>query len=212
MDFSTHFSKKRWHSCLLAWLRAFAVLIVVCGVQAQVPSVPSDTFGLKVERSDDEILISTQAQFELTSAVEDALQKGLPIYFIAEAEVMRERWYWYDKRVGAAERHLRLAYQPLSRRWKLTTSAGASRSGSLGLTLTQNFDSLAQALTSIKRISRWKIADVAELDSSLRYRVEFGFRLDLNQLPLPFQIGAIGQSDWNVSISSSAPLILDQVK
>lgn len=206
MDSFTHFSKKNWLNSLAVKLCAFAVLIAIFSAHAQVPA---DTFGLKVERADGEILISTQAQFELTPAVEDALQKGLPLYFIAEAEVMRERWYWYDKRVAAAERHLRLAYQPLSRRWKLTTSSGVSRGGSLGLTLTQNFDSLAQALASIKRISRWKIADIAELDSSQRYRVEFVFRLDLNQLPLPFQIGAIGQSDWNVSIFSNAPLILD---
>lgn len=205
----THFFKKNWLSCLAAWLRALVILIVACSVQAQVAG---DPFALKVERSDDEILISTQAQFELTSAVEEVLQKGLPLYFIAEVEVTRERWYWYDKKVVAAERHLRLAYQPLSRRWKLTTSSGIARSGSSGLTLMQSFDSLAQALASIKRISRWKIADVADLDSSQRYRVEFTFRLDLNQLPLPFQIGAIGQSDWNVAISSSAPLLLDQMK
>lgn len=167
---------------------------------------------LKVERADDEILVTAQVQFELPSAVEDALQKGVPLYFVAEADILRERWYWYDKKVAAAERHLRLAYQPLTRRWRLTVTSGASRSGSLGLSLNQNLDTLAQALSAVKRISRWKIADVAELDATLQYKVEFRFRLDLSQLPLPFQIGAMGQNDWNVGVNLVAPLSLDLVK
>ena len=32
---------------------------------------------------DDEVLLSAQVQFELSSAVEDALLKGIPMYFVA---------------------------------------------------------------------------------------------------------------------------------
>jgi hypothetical protein len=167
---------------------------------------------LRVERADDEILLSAQVQLELPQAVEDALQKGLPLFFIAEAGILRERWYWYDKKIATAERHLRLAYQPLTRRWRLTVTAGAIKGGSLGLSLNQNFESLSQALAIVKRISRWKIADAADLDAATKYRVEFRFRLDLSQLPLPFQIGALGQNDWNVAVNLDTPLSLDPVK
>ena len=34
---------------------------------------------------------------EIPSAVEDALLKGIPMVFLAEADILRERWYWYDK-------------------------------------------------------------------------------------------------------------------
>ena len=30
-------------------------------------------------------------------------------------------------------------------------------------------------------------------------RLEFSFRLDLSQLPRPFQIGVAGQSDWAIA-------------
>ena len=191
------------------WLRVCSILVCASIAQAQgVGSGPS----LVVERIEDDILVSSQVQFDLPPAVEDALQKGLPLYFVLEADILRERWYWYDKKVSSAERHIRIAYQPLTRRWKLTVTSGAPKSGSLGLSLNQNFDTLAQALAVIKRVLRWKIADVSGLDSALNYKVQFRFWLDLSQLPLPFQIGAIGQSDWNVAVTQSAPIPTELLK
>jgi hypothetical protein len=166
----------------------------------------------QIERLEDEIVLSAQVAFELPAAVEDALLKGVPLFFVNEAEVLRERWYWYDKKISAAERHLRLAYQPLTRRWRLNVTAGAGRDASLGLALNQSFDTLAQVLSAIKRVSRWKIADANELDLNQKYKVEFRFRLDLNQLPRPFQIGALGQSDWDIAATSSSVLVLASQK
>jgi hypothetical protein len=166
----------------------------------------------QVERIDDEVVVSAQMAFELPAAVEDALLKGIPLFFVMEADVLRERWYWYDKKINSVERHLRLAYQPLTRRWRLNVTAGAGREVSLGLALNQSFDTLAQVLSAIKRVSRWKIADVNELDGSQKYKVDFRFRLDLNQLPRPFQIGALGQSDWDIAATSSSLLALTAPK
>ncbi len=166
----------------------------------------TDISQFQVERIDDEIVLSAQLDFELPAAVEDALLKGIPLFFVTELDLLRERWYWYDKKLNTRERHIRLTYQPLTRRWRLVVMAGTGDGGRLGLTLNQSFNTLPQALMGIKRLSRWKVADVSELDAKLKYRVEFRFRLDLNQLPRPFQIGAIGQSDWNIAATISAPL------
>jgi hypothetical protein len=209
MDFITRCFKSRWPDRVRFRLLTCALLLLAGLAQAQGSGELSQ---LRVERADEEILLSAQVQLDLPQAVEDALQKGLPLFFIAEAGILRERWYWYDKKIATAERHLRLAYQPLTRRWRLTVTAGAIKGGSLGLSLNQNFDSLSQALAIAKRISRWKIADAADLDSATKYRVEFRFRLDLSQLPLPFQIGALGQNDWNVAVNLDTLLSLDPVK
>lgn len=206
MVFITHFFKSGWFKQATRWVCLCGLLLAVGLVQAQNAAEISQ---LRVDRLDDEILVSAQVQFELPSTVEDALQKGVPLFFVSEAEILRERWYWYDKRVGLAERHLRLAYQPLTRRWRLTVTSGAAKGSGLGLSLNQNFDTLSQALATIKRVSRWKIADATELDTSLKYRVEYRFKLDLSQLPLPFQIGTLGQADWDVTVTLQTPLSLD---
>lgn len=171
-----------------------------------------DLASFELERGSEELSLSAQLQFELSSTVEEALLKGIPMVFVAEADVLRERWYWYDKTVVSSTRQFRLAFLPLTRRWRLTTSSGASNTTGQGLALNQSFDSLAQALAAIKRISRWRIAAGSELDPALRYRFDFRFRLDLGQLPRPFQIGAIGQSDWDISVTRSEPLVPEAAK
>jgi hypothetical protein len=64
----------------------------------------------------------------------------------------------------------------------------------------------------MKRISRWKIADMADLDPTVKYKVEFRYRLDLGQLPRPFQIGTLGQSEWDITATSVTPLSFENVK
>jgi len=167
---------------------------------------------LRLERADDALWLSTQLQFDLSPAVVDALHKGIPIFFVAEADVLRERWYWINQKVVTAKRQFRLAYQPLTNRWRLNISSGEVVEAALGLALNQNFDTWGEALNTVRRISRWKIADASELAPNGRYLIEFRFRLDLAQLPRPLQIGTLGQSDWSVALASEQVLEGEQGK
>lgn len=209
MAFITRCCRNRWPDSALRQLCIW-VLVALAGVcQAQVATeVPQ----FQVERLEDEVLVSAQVAFELPPAVEEALLKGIPMVFVTEATVLRERWYWYDRKLASVQRHMRLAYQPLTRRWRLNVTAGAGREGSVGLALNPSFDTLEDALSAIKRVSRWRVADTADLESGLKYKVNFSFRLDLSQLPRPFQIGALGQSDWDLAAAASTTLTLALVK
>ncbi|MDP3309548.1 MAG: DUF4390 domain-containing protein, partial [Polaromonas sp.] len=71
---------------------------------------------------------------------------------------------------------------------------------------------LAEALAAIQRISRWRIADAAEIDAASRHNVEFRFRLDLSQLPRPFQIGVAGQRDWTIAVEDSRQLVAEPIR
>lgn len=155
---------------------------------------------LRVERADDGVHLSAAVSFALPSVVEDALMKGIPMFFVVEADIYRDRWYWTDLRVASAARTIRLAYQPLTRRWRVNIASGLiSSSGGLRATLNQNYETLVEALSAIQRVARWKIADNADLPADTVYQLEFSFRLDLSQLPRPFQIGMAGLSEWNIS-------------
>jgi len=194
---------------LLGWL-ATAVLGLSMAL-AQTP-VGTERPLLRLERADDALWLSTQLQFDLSPAVVDALHKGIPIFFVAEADVLRERWYWINQKVVTAKRQFRLAYQPLTNRWRLNISSGEVVEAALGLALNQNFDTWGEALNTVRRISRWKIADASELAPNGRYLIEFRFRLDLAQLPRPLQIGTLGQSDWSVALASEQVLEGEQGK
>jgi hypothetical protein len=162
---------------------------------------------LRLERSEEGVLLSATVRFELPQVVEEALQKGIPMFFVMEAVLYRDRWYWYDREIARATRHMRLSYQPLTRRWRLTVSPTVI--GNSGVALGQNFDSQEEALAAVQRVSRWKVADPADVSQDERHNVEFRFRLDVSQLPRPFQIGAVGQADWNISASRNQRLSTD---
>ena len=209
MAFITH-SLKKWLSLLARQGGAvFFALALSTSALAQNTVVANE---FRLERVADEVFLSTQLQFELPSVVEDALIKGVPIYFLAEAETLQVRWYWWNRRATIAQRHMRIAFQPLTRRWRLNTSSGLGSDASQGIALNQSFESLDQVLATVKRITNWKIADVSALDPALTHRIEFRFRLDLTQLPRPFQIGAVGQSGWELATSMDAPLPTETTK
>lgn len=209
MDFFTLFCK---NGQIRRVLRLFFVCALLGAAAVRAQNITEIT-QLRVERSEDEWQLSAQMQFEIPTPVEDALLKGIPMVFVASAEVLRERWYWwYDKKIVSSERSMRLAYQPLTRHWRVNVNSGSAVASGVGLALNQSFETLEQALTAIKRVTKWKIADAADLDAGTKYKVDFRFRLDLGQLPRPFQIGAIGQSDWDISASVLTPLVTEVTK
>jgi hypothetical protein len=187
-----------WIRSLVGWVRhaggavlaAFALSLALGGARAE--PVTLDSFELT--RSDDGLALSFAARFELSKPIEEALQKGVPLFFVAQAEVFRDRWYWADKRLAQATRTWRLAFQPLTRKYRVTYGG-----------LSQHYDSLPDALTAVTRSVNWKLVDAAQLDDGKHY-VEFSYQLDNTQLPRPMQIGIGGQSDWSFKVERTRRL------
>jgi hypothetical protein len=172
-------------------LRAL-LLLLSFGIGLAHAENPVQLEELVLQRSDEGIYLSTRLGFELPQSLEDALSRGLPLGFVMQADVMRERWYWSDKLVSRTERFVRLSFQPLSKRWRVYVSAQPIQSTGLGVSLGQSFESLSEALQSIQRISRWRIGDASVIDIANKQRLEFRFKLDLTQLPQPLQFGVLG--------------------
>lgn len=207
------FTMRCWKSKLLRRLLSGAGLLfcLLAAPTAQAQSA-ADLLQLRADRVAGEVVVTANVGFELPAVVEDALMKGIPLFFMLEADLLQDRWYWYDKRVTGVQRQLRLAYQPLTRRWRVNATGLAGGDNSQGLALSQNFETLAEAMATVKQVSRWKVAELGESEPTSKYRVEFRFRLDLGQLPRPFQIGAIGQSEWDIQTSGRVALRTEAAK
>ena len=198
MVFITHSLK----NAALDAIARFVLVACVCLLMAPRPSAaaPTEITRLRVERADDGVYLSANVRFDLPAVVEDALLKGIAIFFVVEADIYRDRWYWTDPRVASAARTLRLAYQPLTGRWRVNIVSGLITSSSgLRATLNQNYETMPEALSAIQRLTRWKIAEASEVEADANYALDLNFRLDLSQLPRPFQIGVAGQRDWTIS-------------
>ena len=202
----------RHMACFAAMVfRRFPAALMLClGLLQLSPNAQAADIGqLKVERAEDGVYLSANVRFELPMPVEDALVKGIAMFFVIEADIYQSRWYWTDRRVASAARTIRLAYQPLTRVWRVNIVNGVVQGASgLRATLNQNYDSLTDALSAVQRLSSWRVADNADLEPDATYKLDFSYSLDLSQLPRPFQIGVVGQKDWTISAQRTERLQL----
>lgn len=160
---------------------------------AQSPGVELTSLRLGVVEG--QLVLDFTARLQLSRTVEDALHRGVPVYFVAQATLYRSRWYWRDERVARVQRSWRLAYQPLTSSWRVGLGA-----------ITQSFPTLPEALSTIANVPGWHLADPSQLDPDGRHYVEFSFRLDTSQLPSPMQIGLTTQTDWALGIERTLRL------
>lgn len=150
---------------------------------------------LQLSRVDGALMVEFLAQVTLPRAVEDALQRGVPIYFAAQATLWRNRWYWRDERIARVGRTWRLAYQPLTSTWRVGLGG-----------LSQSFPTLAEAMVVVTRTAQWRLAELAQVDPDSRHYVEFFWRLDTSQLPSPMLIGLTGASDFSLGAERTLKL------
>jgi hypothetical protein len=150
---------------------------------------------LELHRQDGELTLDFDARLTLPKSVEDAMQRGVPVYFVAEATLYRTRWYWRDERVARVQRSWRVVYQPLTSTWRVGFGG-----------FNQSFQSLSEALSVVSRSSRWKVAELTQLDGDSKHYLEFSYRLDNSQLPSPMQLGLGSQAEWVLGVERSLRL------
>ena len=173
---------------LLRWLPAAVALC--CGIALAM------TEGMFVKSAQLRLLgggYYLDANFEagLTPTLEDALNKGLPLHFVIEFDLIYPRWYTaylWNKSVAEWEQHSRLSYNALTRQYRLSFGS-----------LHQNFDALNDALALLGRVRPRFVVDADVLDEGKVYEAAIRMRLDTSQLPKPFQINALASRDWNLS-------------
>jgi hypothetical protein len=150
---------------------------------------------VRVENGEPGLALSVQFAFDLPPVLEEAVNRGIALYFVIDFEAYRQRWYWFDRKLVDTALTYRLTYSPLTRQYRLARGA-----------LAQPFDSLGEALATLRRVRGWRVADAAQLAGG-DVRASVRLRLDTSQLPKPFQVNAITNRDWSLS-SDWSPVAL----
>ena len=166
------------------WLFAGILLgLLMPVVQAQSIQWRSATLAIV----DDSWTTNADFDIELSPRMEEVLGNGVALYFVAELELTRPRWYWLDERVLSERLTMRLGYQPLLRQYRLSSGV-----------LYRNFSSLSEALQELGRIRGWQVAERERLKPGEPYKVFVRMRFDSSQLPRLMQVGPGAARDWNL--------------
>lgn len=167
----------------MRWLALALLFLALTAGAAEIEVKGADiTLGEEAWQLDAEFGI------ELGHRLEEVVSRGVALYFVAEFELTRARWYWVDEHVIGRKQTWRLSYNALTRQYRLSSGA-----------LHQNFATLGEALGVLARLRNWAIADKAQLKAGEPYNAALRLKLDLTQLPKPFQVTAIGNKDWNIT-------------
>lgn len=142
-----------------------------------------------LEPSEEGLRLSASFVFDLNRGLEDALIRGVPLYFTTEVDISRERWYWFDQTAVSTSRTIRISYNVLTRQY-YAAAVGQ---------LQQSFPTLEDALLLVRRPSRWVVAPPGTLKPGVTYDVTVKMGLDVAQLPKPFQVHALNSSDWRLA-------------
>ena len=142
----------------------------------------------ELERVEGDWLLNASFQIELAPGLEDAVQKGVVLYFQTEFELTRGRWYWFEEKSVITQRQTRLSYQPLTQQYRIASEG-----------FTFSAPTISEALQAVGSMGGWRVIDNSQLDQNKLYQAALRMSLDLSKLPKPFQVNALNNRDWSIS-------------
>jgi hypothetical protein len=165
---------------------AFLALLATSMRVAVAGDIPVTSASLSVDG--DEILLAAEFEVDLTPALEQALDKGVPLYFTIELELSRPRIMWFPDKVASWSITYRISYSSLTRQYRVS-------SGPLG----QTFESLGDVERFIGHVASRPVASTSDVAKGVQYEAAVRMKLDVNQLPKPFQVNALASRDWQLA-------------
>ncbi len=133
-------------------------------------------------------MLNADLEISLGEKVEAAINKGVPVEFVYEFELVRPRLLWLDAEEAKKSTRIKVSYHALSRQY-LVTQDGRQTS----------HDILSEAMIELVQLYDWKVFNKSIIEPSKKYQAILSMRLDQSKLPKAIQVDAIGSEDWNLA-------------
>lgn len=178
-----------WHAVCARLAAALGLALGLALALMPASAAHADTIEIRdvrLEAGDDGWTLRTELALELSGRLEEAVNKGVPLFFNLEFELIRPRWYWLDEKTLQAGQTYKLSYHALTQSYRL--SAG---------TLYQSFATLNEALRLLAR-PRLFAVERQKVTPGESYTAQVRMRLDVAQLPKAFQIDRLTSREWSL--------------
>jgi hypothetical protein len=167
---------------------AMAILLVASLFSPEARAEGIEVASAAIEHSDDGWNLDAAFDVQFSPRLEEAVNRGVPVYFIVEFELARPRSYWFDEKTVQLSQTYKITYTPLLRQYRLAVG-----------NVYQNFTRFEEVTRVLSRLRGWHVADKGALKKDEVYQAGIRMRLDTAQLPKPFQLNAIASRDWNLA-------------
>ena len=165
---------------------AFLLAFIVAAPVANAEGIALKS--ARVEAVDEGWQIDAEFDIQFSPKLEEAVNRGVPLYFVLDFEMTRPRWYWFDEKPVHFSQTYKISYTPLLRQYRLSVGS-----------VYQNFSTFEEVTRVLSRLRGVAIADHNAIKKDSAYQASVRLRLDTAQLPKPFQLNAIASRDWSLS-------------
>lgn len=160
------YKRKAVPQCLCtAWLCALCALCIAAGLQpSRVSAQTASNQGhiaiqsASLRKSAVGLQLVATADIQLSPEMRQGLNSGVPLQFIVDFRIKRNRPYWFDDTLLEHQHRLSLIYYELTRHYRLQ-SLTTGESG--------NYRSLLTALETLGRLQGIVVSELEEFDSDM---------------------------------------------
>jgi Domain of unknown function (DUF4390) len=142
----------------------------------------------ELQPQDDYYSLNADVDINFNDALEEAVNKGVPLNFLIEFQIVSPRKYWFDDEIVTISHSVALSYHALSRQYLVNRGAHQ-----------KSFESLSEARQELAQIKDWRVLDKSLLEKGGNYKAALLFRLDQSKLPKAIQVDTISSEMWNLS-------------
>ncbi len=176
---------------LASSLMITATLYMFTGIAFTQPAFAGGNIQIntaELRPADDYYSLAADVDMRLDKDIEEAVNKGVPLNFIVEFQIVIPREYWFDDEVVTATQNITLRYHALTRQYLVNRNK-----------YQQGFETLSEALNDLATFNEWKVVEKSLLEKDEPYQAALLIRLDQSKLPKAIQVDAIGSEKWNLS-------------
>jgi hypothetical protein len=173
-----------WRVALGALALAIPVLIVPIAALAEGISPRM----ARVEAAEDGYHLDAEFDIQFSPGLEEAVNRGVPLFFVVEFELSKPRRFWFDEKPVQLSQTYKITYTPLLRQYRLSSGSAY-----------QNFTRFSDVVRALSHVRGWPVAEKGALRREAGYQAAIRMRLDTTQLPKPFQLNAVASRDWSLT-------------
>ena len=169
--------------------KASLLLLLICATTLAFAAGSSINIkSAELQLQDDYYGLDADVDMSFDKEIEEAINKGVPLTFLIEFQIVSPRKYWFDDEIVTVTRTVSLSYHALSRQY-LVNRGGHQ----------QSFETISEAIHELVELSDWKVIDKSLLEKPELYKAALLIRLDQTKLPKAIQVDTIASEKWSLT-------------
>lgn len=180
--FTPYFKKLNHYAC-------FSIVLLLLSSASVAYAASSININYaELQSLDDSYSLSADINIDFDNEIEEAVNKGVPLNFLIEFQIVKPWKYWFDDEIVTVTKNITLSYHALSRQYLVSNGAHQ-----------KSFETLHEAKDALMQINDWKVINKSLIEKSEAYNAALLMRLDQSKLPKAIQVDAIGSEKWNLT-------------